>query len=286
MKEQFRGRLRTAALAATMVFGVGAEAYAQTPTTGESPRATEVEKLDVSPFIDAVWEGVDVGQDPKFFKQMQRRAENNPNKYFTKEDLSKGVGPTQVRWLYFPDGLETVPLSSQPKAAYIEADALRTGTMDDGVPSGIPYTVEIDEFYLDLGEDGTLGGDNSTDLFTYKRHQKDAERFFNEPQVLKDMEWTQVAYTPATQFSAGNPAMSTKDYVLNEELIEGFPSMSEGWRMQGSQTGLLYLGHYKRTIESLVVEELPKPATEEEMLAFGEDLENGHYERTIEEVAN
>ena len=221
--------------------------YAQEPVP-----VVEQEKLDVSPFIDAVWEGVDVGQDPKFFKQMQRRAENNPNKYFTKEDLSQGAGPTQVRWLYFPDGLETVPLSSQPKVAYIEADALRSGTMDDGVPSGLPYTVEIDEFYLDLGEDGTLGGDNLTDLFTYKRHQKDAERFFNEPQVLKDMEWTQLAYTAATQFSAGNPAMSTKDYVFNEELIEGFPTMSEGWRMQGSQTGLLYLGHYKRTIESEV----------------------------------
>lgn len=219
------------ALASALLFGGASQASAQ---EGSNPPVVEAEQIDVGAFIDAFEERVNFDVEPRFFKQLQRRAENNPNKYFVRQDISE----YEQRYFYYPEGVESL----RPKAGYIKSVGFLVGNMDNGVPATIPFVVETQDWYLDLGEDGTLTDPNGVDLFNYEDIEAYTQNAFKEPKVLKDVEWTRVPFL-------GSPASAQKLYTEQEELIEGFPSLSKGWLMEGNQSGLLHLSSYERTIE-------------------------------------
>lgn len=220
--------MRAEILLSATLLGVPAAVEAQEPT----PIVEQVDQLDVTPFIAGLSERVDFNAEPKFFKQLERRAKNNPSEYFTHQQ----IGPHENRWFYHPDGID-----APPKAAYFDSVLFTSGKLDDGVPTAVPYSVELRDWFIDLGNDGTAREENDSDLFNFDDLEQKAEDYFTEPRVLKESDWSRQTFQL--------PAYTLKQWTYLETLDEGLdPSLTRGWALTADQNGLLHLSNYERII--------------------------------------
>lgn len=201
-------------LAGAMVFGAGAvpvEAQSPSPTpiyeasptptvepspTPEPSQTREVEKLDVSALINYVNKYVNTDIDPKFFRRMERKAQNRPNEFFTKQEIPGGFVES-----YYPDGLGTpaspdLSLGGEVKVAYLHAVTNGVGNDYNGVPAGLNFFQTDDEIRLQLGEDGELASASNINLFNFDDLERFTLKNFKEPRALKDVEWTRVQANP------------------------------------------------------------------------------------------
>ena len=158
--ERLRNRFAKVGLAGALLFSAGAVARAQSPEVSPSPSVLptpEVEKLDVSAFMEQIKSNINTDIDPKFFKRMERRALNRPNEFFTQTQIPGGFAQ-----LYFPDGLGT-----EVKVGYIHTVTNGVGTDYNGVPAGLNFFQTDNEIRLQLGEDGELASPSNINLFNF-----------------------------------------------------------------------------------------------------------------------
>ena len=240
-----RKEIQSVLLTAGMVVGVGAPIHAQ---EAQSPppivEASDAFKEEVFEFIEDMSRRVDFNAEPRFFNQMERRADNDPDKFFSRVDLPAAKGDqNNYLFMYYPDGL-----TSTPRIGFRQTTALFVGNLDNGVPTGINFGVETEDYFLEVGKDGTLAGEQSTDLFNHDQIKRLTQRYIKEPKALRDEEWTEYGYQGASMVSMGNPAKDQKLHLETEELIEGNEALREGWLMTGDQNGSINLSHYKMTI--------------------------------------
>ena len=232
-------------LAGALLFsGGGVEAQGPSPTPivepSPTPEATPEVKLDVSPFLDAVRANLNYDAEPKFFRRMERRAENSPNKYFERTEQPDGY-----LIIYYPEGVGT-----QPKVGVRHNVTNGVGNDYNGVAAGLNFFATSDEVIIDIGKEGTLESDSAIDLFNFRQIRNKLGEYFTEPIALKDTEWTEkgVDYTPASTYK-----------LLKTD--------SETWFIGGDQNGFMATSHQLIEIPIVGTDQVPSP---EPTVVFGE----------------
>ena len=146
--------------------------------------AQEAPVVDTTKFLGAVRENIDYSSNPKFFKQMERRAKKGSGEYFKTEELAGGGTLT----LYYPDG----PV---PRVGYRESV---TNIMVDDAgltpePTGMLNAFAINEaVILDIEQDGSLGYEVTPDLLNWNQIQRGIDKYFLEPTATQSLDWQYV----------------------------------------------------------------------------------------------
>ena len=199
-------------------------------SSGAVVEGVEQERLDVSPFLSAIREGVDYTSDPKFFKKMEKRATDNPDGYFTVQELPDGA-----LTLYYPDGAgeaDSVPRVGHRKTV--------NNILVDDIGGPLNAFATNEAIILDIDQDGSLGYEPTPDLLNWNQIQKGLSKYLIEPTQTQGLDWS---YRDATSI---NPATLFKVTEDNPEEVH---------YIGGNQAGFL-------TVERFIVE-IPKVGTDE-----------------------
>lgn len=199
------------AMASALLFGGASGAQAQ-----EAVPMVEQEQLDVSGLVEAVSKNVNTKVNPKFFKQMERRAQDKPNEFFRVQDLPDG----EITF-YHPEGL-----TQEPRLAYMRT--VNNTTVDD--PTGpLNAFATYDGVIIDVDQDGSLKHNDAPDLLSWGQIQRNLDRYFVEPQQTRQLAWE---YRDASSLGYASTFKITKD------------DPNDVYYFGGDQTGFIRSEHY------------------------------------------
>lgn len=199
-------------LSASLLFGGGATEALATHYDPTEPHAavkqpiTEVkEEPNLAPFLDAIRANVKYDGDPRFFRQMENRAQNNPNKYFEVRPMPNGTFT-----LYYPQGLNAIAT-----VGYVHT---QDNIMLDDIDGPLNAFAMTEAVILDIDQNGSLEYEERPDLLNWNQIKNGLNRYLVEPEQTRSLEWN---YAGSSQFGPATLYKSTEDNPMDIYTFSG-----------------------------------------------------------------